>query len=114
MVPDPLAVQVAPPAPTHVHVAVNTAGNASATVTPDASDGPAFAAVILYVTRPPAVASVVPSVFLTARSAREVTVSVSVAELFPGVGSVTPAGAARSEERRVGERVEPRIAALTV
>ena len=47
MFPDPLAVQVPPPAPTHVQVAVNTAGNASATVTPDASDGPAFDAVIV-------------------------------------------------------------------
>jgi hypothetical protein len=69
MFPDPDAVQVPPPAPTHVHVAVNTAGNASATVAPDVFDGPAFDAVTVYLTAPPAVAEVTPSVFVTAKSA---------------------------------------------
>ena len=94
MFPDPLAVHVPPPAPTHVHVAVNAAGNVSATVAPAAFDGPAFDAVTVYVTLPPAVADDTPSVFVTAKSACELKVSVSVAELFPGVGSVTPGGAA--------------------
>ena len=47
MFPAPLAVHVPPPAPTHVHVAVNAAGNVSATVAPGAFDGPAFDAVIV-------------------------------------------------------------------
>jgi hypothetical protein len=93
MFPDPLAVHVPPPAPTHVHVPVRLAGNVSATVAPGAFDGPAFDAVTVYVTLPPGVADVTPSVFVTARSACALSVSVSVAELLPGVGSVTPAGA---------------------
>ena len=40
----------------------------------------------------PGVAVVPPSVFVTARSATTATVSVSVALLLPGVGSVTPPG----------------------
>ena len=94
MFPDPLAVHVPPPAPTHVHVAVNAAGKESATVAPAASDGPAFDAVTVYVTLPPGTADTTPSVFVTARSACGLNVSVSVAELFPGIGSVTPAGGA--------------------
>jgi hypothetical protein len=69
MFPDPLAVHVPPPAPTHVHVAVNAAGNVSATLAPDAFDGPAFDAVIVYVTLPPGTAVVTPSVFVIAKSA---------------------------------------------
>ena len=68
MFPDPAAVQVPPPAPTHVHVAVRTAGNVSATVAPEAS-GPAFSAVIVYVVLPPGVTDVTPSVFVIAKSA---------------------------------------------
>ena len=52
--PDAAAVQVPPPAPTHVHVAVRAAGNVSATVAPEAS-GPAFDAVTVYVAPPPGV-----------------------------------------------------------
>ena len=93
MLPDPEAVQVPPPAPAHVHVHVRDAGNVSATVLPVALLGPAFDAVIVYVTEPPGVAVVTPSVFVIARSADAPSASVSVAELLPGVGSVTPAGA---------------------
>ena len=94
MLPLPLAVQVPPPAPTQVQVQVSLAGNVSATVEPGALLGPAFDAVIVYVTLPPGVAVVTPSVFVIARSAEGASVSLSVAELLPGVGSVTPAGAA--------------------
>ena len=45
-------------------------------------------------TLPPGVAVVTPSVLVIARSADAASASVSVAELLPGVGSVTPAGAA--------------------
>ena len=38
ILPDPAAVQVPPPAPTQVHVAVRAAGNVSATVAPGAFD----------------------------------------------------------------------------
>src|SRR3954447_24235049 len=93
MLPEPEAVQVPPPAPAHVHVQVSEAGNVSATVAPVALLGPALDAVMVYVTEPPGVAVVTPSVFVTARSACAVSVSVSVAELLPGVGSVTPPGA---------------------
>src|SRR5436189_33366 len=91
MLPDPDAVHVPPPAPTHVHVQVSEAGNVSATVPPVALLGPALDAVIVYVTEPPGVAVVTPSVFVIARSADALNVSVSVAELLPGVGSVTGA-----------------------
>src|SRR5213075_1185483 len=93
MLPAPAAVQVPPPAPTHVQVAVRLAGKVSATVAPTAFDGPTLLAVMVYVTEPPAVAVVTPSVLVIDRSADLVIVSLSVAELLPGVGSVTPAGA---------------------
>src|SRR5262245_33824243 len=93
MLPEPAAVQVPPPAPTHVHVAVRAAGNVSATVAPGALDGPALDAVIVYVVLPPGVTVVTPSVFVTAKSATGVSVSVSVAELLAGTGSLTPPGA---------------------
>src|SRR4051794_11076267 len=92
MLPEPDAVQVPPPAPAQVHVAVSEAGKVSATVAPVALLGPALLAVIVYVTEPPAVAVVTPSVFVMPRSALAAMVSLSVAELLPGVGSVTPAG----------------------
>src|SRR5439155_1312528 len=43
---------------------------------------------------PPGVAVVTPSVLVIERSALAPSASLSVAELLPGVGSVTPAGAA--------------------
>ena len=45
--PEPDAVQVPPPAPTHVQVPVRIAGNVSATVAPMTESGPAFEAVIV-------------------------------------------------------------------
>src|SRR5262245_28346993 len=91
MFPEPDAVHVPPPAPTHVHVAVNDAGNVSLTDAPGALLGPALDAVIVYVTDPPAVAVVTPSVLVKARRAAPTIVSVSVALVLPGVGSVVPA-----------------------
>src|SRR5919198_556637 len=91
MFPDPLAVQVPPP--THVHVPVSTAGNASATVAAGASDGPALEAVTVYSVPAPGVTELTPSVLVIARSAAGLNVSLSVAELLPGIGSVTPPGA---------------------
>jgi hypothetical protein len=70
------------------------AGNVSATVEPEALLGPAFDATIVYVTLVPGTSVVAPSVLVMARSADPVIVSVSVAELLPGVGSVTPPPAA--------------------
>src|SRR5262249_11403456 len=93
MLPLPLGVQVPPPAPTHVHGAVSDGGRMSETFAPSALLGPALLAVIVYVTDPPGVAVVTPSVLVMERSAVPVIVSVSVAELLAGFGSVTPAGA---------------------
>jgi hypothetical protein len=68
----------------------NPAGHVSLSETPCAFDGPALFTVIryVYVTPSPAVTLVTPSDFVTDRSAEVVTVFESVAELFPGVGSV--------------------------
>ncbi len=52
------------------------------------SDGPLFVTVIVYVVEVPATTDATPSVLAIARSADFVTVSVSVAALFAGVGSV--------------------------
>ena len=95
MLPLPAAVHVPPPAATHVQVTpVSVAGKVSATVAPVTADGPTFRAVIVYVTLLPGTTVVTPSVFVIERSAVGLRVSVSVAVLFPGVGSVTPPGAA--------------------
>ena len=93
MFPVPDAVQLAPLDATHDHVAPdNDASNVSVTVTPVAFDGPLFVATIVYVTDVPGTSLATPSVFDTATSAVRPNVSVSVAELFPGVESVTPLG----------------------
>src|SRR3989344_9032954 len=94
MLPLPAAVQVPPPAPTQVQVPVSAAGKVSATVAPDALDGPALLAVMVYVTEPPGMAVVTPSVLVMDRSACGGMVSESVALLLPGFGPVTPPGAA--------------------
>jgi hypothetical protein len=47
MLPEPAAVQVPPPAPTHVQVQVIEAGNVSVTVAPVALLGPELEAVIV-------------------------------------------------------------------
>src|SRR5260370_828273 len=95
MLPDPLAAQVPPPAPTHLQVApVMAAGSVSATVAPVAVLGPAFDATIVYVMGEPGIAVAGPSVFVIERSACCcVRVSVSVAELLARFGSATLAGA---------------------
>jgi hypothetical protein len=91
MLPDPLAVQLPPPAPTQVHVApVISAGTVSVTVAPFARLGPAFDTTIVYVMGCPVTAVVCPSVFVIERSAPGVSVSVSVAELLARLGSVAP------------------------
>ena len=91
----PDAEQVAPEDATQVQVTpVSTAGGVSAIATPVALDGPAFEATIVYVTAVPAIVKVDPSVLVIFSSARWASVSVSVKELFPGNGSVTPEGTA--------------------
>lgn len=80
---------------TQVQVApVIADGSVSVTVAPVTGDGPVFVATIVYVTDVPATSVVAPSVFVIDRSAVGTKVSVSVAALLPGVGSVTPPGAA--------------------
>ena len=79
--------------PVAVHVGVpNAASNVSATVAPTTFDGPALLTTIVYVRPTPGVYVAEPSVLVIDRSAAASGVSVSVAELLPGVGSVTPAG----------------------
>ena len=96
MLPLPLpAAQDPPPAGTHVHVAeLSVAGIVSVTGAATTADGPALEATTAYVTEVPGTSVADPSVFVTDRFAVGVKVSVSVAELLAGVGSVTPAGAA--------------------
>ena len=66
-------------------------------VAPTTAAGPRLLARMLYVTAVPAVTEATPLVFVMARSAvvggNGTIVSVSVAVLLPGFGSVTPAGA---------------------
>src|SRR4051794_37648346 len=88
MLPEPDAVQVPPPAPAQVQVQVSEAGKVSATVVPGALLGPGLEAETVYVTEPPGVAVVTPSVLVIPRSACGVNMSVSVAVLLPGLGSV--------------------------
>jgi hypothetical protein len=47
MFPDPDGVQIPPPLPVQVHVAVKEAGNVSVTLAPTAGSGPALAATIV-------------------------------------------------------------------
>jgi hypothetical protein len=96
MVPLPDAGQLEPAVAVHVHVTpVIVAGNVSVTVAPVITEGPAmFDATMVYVTDVPGVSVATPSVFVIDRSAVGVKVSISVAELLAGVGSVTEAGAA--------------------
>jgi len=88
ILPLPAAVHVPPPAPTHVHVTpVIVPGNVSATVALVLL-GPAFEAVMVYVTELPGTSVAEPSVFVIARSDCAVRVSTSVAELLLPLGSV--------------------------
>jgi len=70
---------------------VTVAGTVSATVAPVAVDGPPFVATIVYDTAVPGTSLVAPSVLVIDRSAVGTNVSVSVAVLLAGVGSVIPA-----------------------
>src|SRR5207249_91728 len=63
------------------------AGSGSDRVTPVASWVPALVTVIVYVTDPPGDTRAPPSVLVTTKSGAALRVSVSVAALFPGVGS---------------------------
>src|SRR5258708_6193144 len=96
MLPLPLAVQVPPPAPTHVQLSlVMAGGKLSATVAPITALGPALEAGMVYVTLPPGVAAVTPAVLVMLKSAFGLRVSVSVEVVLPVVGSVTPLGGVR-------------------
>jgi len=79
----------------HVQVgAVTVAGIVSATVAAVTADGPEFVATMVYVTGVPGTSDVAPSVLVIDKSAVGTSVSVSVAVLLPGVGSVVPPGRA--------------------
>src|SRR5437763_4401404 len=80
-------------APVQVQVQVRDAGKVSATVAPVALLGPALLEGTGLNTEPRAVAVVMPSLALIARSALAAPVSLSVAALVRGVGSVAAAGA---------------------
>src|SRR5258706_63726 len=70
MLPNPLAVQSPPPAPTQVQLApVIASGSVSTTVAPFAALGPTFEATIVQVTGSPATAPDWPSVFFIEGSA---------------------------------------------
>src|SRR6185436_4081300 len=71
----------------------SVAGKVSVTDAPATLLGPVFETIIVYVSGVPGMAVDWPSVLVICRSACGVSVSVSVALLLPGVGSVTPAGA---------------------
>ena len=96
MLPLPLpAAHDAPPLVEHVHVTpLNVAGIVSVTGAATTAEGPALPATIVYVTEVPGTSVAAPSVLVIDRFAVGTNVSVSVAELLPGVGSVTPAGGA--------------------
>ena len=79
----------------HVQVTpVIAAGTVSVTVAPVTFEGPLLVTVTVYEMPEPGTSVADPSVFVTARSAWAPSVSVSVAELLPGVGSVVPPGTA--------------------
>ncbi len=92
--PAPLAGQDEPGVAAQVQVApLNCAGITSVTVAPVTALGPALLATMVYVTVPPWLTLVSPSVLVIARSAVGVmTVLPSVAALLPA-GSFTPTGA---------------------
>jgi hypothetical protein len=91
--PLPEAAQVPPPAPAHVQVIeVMPAGIESVTAAPLTLDGPTLVTVTVYVVDWPGTAVAVASVLVIRKSVCGVTVVTSVAQLFPGVGSVTVLG----------------------
>jgi hypothetical protein len=90
-----LAAQDPPAVGTHVHVdPLSVAGIVSMTGAAMTDDGPVLVATTVYVTAVPGTCVAEPSVLVIDRSAVGVKVSVSVAELLAGVGSVAPAGGA--------------------
>jgi hypothetical protein len=90
------------------------AGSVSLSETVAALLGPAFDAVMVYVMFVPASTGSGVSTFVIERSADAEMVSVSVAELLTGVGSVTPAGAATVAVLLKVPVAEEEIVALTV
>src|SRR3970040_2234631 len=85
MFPLPAAGQLEPPDAAQVQVTeLSCAGNTSLTVAPTTALGPALLATIVYVSVPPWLTPVTPSVFVIARSAVGVmTVLLSGALLVP-------------------------------
>src|SRR5262245_57593090 len=94
MFPEPDAVlPVAPPVATLVNVTpVSAAGKMSAMVAPTTLLGPGLVTTIVYVVGVPGISVAVPSVLVIDRSPSGVSVSVSVALLLPGTGSMIPDG----------------------
>src|SRR5436190_1517650 len=89
------APQLEPGEAAHVQVIpVSCVEKESATAAPVTSEGPLLVTTIVYVSAAPALIDVFESVFVIARSELSVIVSVSVALLLVGSGSVTPAGTA--------------------
>ena len=98
MFPEPEAVKLVPLVPDAVQLTEpKLPGKLSATLAPTASDGPPLLTTIVYVSDVPGTCVVLPSVFVTARSACGVKVSESVALLLPGSGSVVVAAATLAE-----------------
>src|SRR5258706_415498 len=90
------AGHAAPPvAPRHTAaVLLRPAAIGSVTIEPLPDDGPALETTTVYVVVPLALTVVTPSVLVIDRSASGCTLSVSLAVLLPGVGSLVPAGGA--------------------
>jgi hypothetical protein len=87
------AVQPAPALGLHVQeVNEAAAGWGSVTSVAGAAEGPVLATVTVYVVDWPGTTDATPSVLVTARSVRGVSVSTSVAVLLPALVSVTPNG----------------------
>src|SRR5204863_8356778 len=93
---------------------VKLAGAVSFTVAAATALGPLFLSYTTLFRSPPALTLVTPSVLVIERSATRLTVSVSVALLFPGVGSVTPTGAAVVAVLWIEPTSLPATVALTV
>src|SRR5436305_304360 len=93
MLPEPDAVQVPPPAPAQVQVQVSDAGKVSATVALVSLLSPTSEIYTLSLHDALPISVVTPSVLVMARSALAASVSLSVAELFPGEGGRAHAGA---------------------
>src|SRR5437763_607689 len=91
MLPLPLATKLVPAVPVAVQAAPPyAAGKTSLTLAATASEGPPSATLHDALPTSPGTATVLPSVFVTDRSATGVKVSVSVSLLLPEVGSLVP------------------------